>query len=338
VAEREERERFAVAALAQCLKYDRVLLKHFWQRVCRVPGDPSVIPDIAATDILLEPPHWADLRVVSDNHSKRFVWVIEVKAGTRLDERQRPDRPDVFMRPGYGYGALFVEEEKRRGTRMRFVILGARPEDNLAISLGAKRVAPIVLQQRRWEDLADGFPQTRLCKDLATCLGNLGIRAFPAAQVKNMKVNTKQTDIGKAVAILEEVQRRLDWLKGRTAVRGFQLDEGLWSVGTDLIDQENANAIKLKEFLQPPDRYLAWFGYQGKAGSAAELAIWLYCGSDEIQQKTELCLRTKGFSPETRPREGNYFNVVVKATTHSKNNDCDWFCSIFQSLGLKEKK
>src|SRR5206468_1313743 len=78
-AQRQERERFAVAALAFCLKHDRKLLEHFWQRVCRVPGDPKMMPTIAPAEILLEPPHWADLRLVSLNQTARFLWVIEVK-------------------------------------------------------------------------------------------------------------------------------------------------------------------------------------------------------------------------------------------------------------------
>jgi hypothetical protein len=37
--------------------------------------------------VLLEPPRWADLRLVSDKDGARFVWVVEVKAGSRLDAR-----------------------------------------------------------------------------------------------------------------------------------------------------------------------------------------------------------------------------------------------------------
>ena len=340
VEEREERERFAVAALALCLKYDRVLLKHFWQRVCQVPGDPKMMPDIAPSEILLEPPHWADLRLVSDNHTRRFVWVIEVKAGTHLEKRQRPDRPAVFMRPGHGYGALFADEEKRRGTNMRFVILGARPDDNLEVSLGAKRVAPIVLQQRTWQDLADGFPRTQLCKDLAIWLGNLGIRAFPAAEMKNMKVNTTSLEIGKAVTILHDVQSRLDWPdNARAGLPSFDVKDGWW-MGRHLFRAETSNPARLNNLLQPPARYVAFFGYQGGVGGTAELVVELYCGSKEAQQSSVARLR-KVFARgavEECPPDKNWFNVIVKARTHSLNNDSDWFCSVFKQLGLRVRE
>src|SRR5262245_45877936 len=92
-AEREERERYAVAALAFCLKHDPRFLKHFWTKICRAPGESLHMPPIKADGILLEPPEWADLRLVSEHRNKRSVWVIEVKAGVRLDPKQRPDKP-----------------------------------------------------------------------------------------------------------------------------------------------------------------------------------------------------------------------------------------------------
>ena len=341
VAKRKERERFAVAALALCLKHDRALLKHFWQRVCRVSGDPKVMPEIAPTDILLEPPPWADLRLVSHNRTKRFVWVIEIKAGTHLDEHQRPDRPAVFMKPGHGYGALFAEEEKRRGTNMRFVILGASPEDSLDVLLGAKRAAPIVLQQRTWQCLADDFPKTKLCDDLRICLGNLGIRAFPAAEMKNMKVNTTSLEIGKAVAILQDVQSRLDWPdKAQASIPSLHVTEGRWFMGRDLLRAKTSNAMRLNALLQPPNRYVAWFGYQGDVGGTTELVFELYCGSEQAQQRSAARVRKvlDRAIVEEEPPDKNWFNVILKTGTHSLNNDSAWFCSVFKQVGLRVRE
>ena len=65
--DREDRERFAVASLAFCLKHNSDFRRQFWERICRVPGkDPIPMPPIEAEGVLLEPPHWADLRLVSD--------------------------------------------------------------------------------------------------------------------------------------------------------------------------------------------------------------------------------------------------------------------------------
>ena len=106
-AARKDRERFAVAALAFCLKHDPAFLRHFWQGICRVPEtDPDIMPPFAADGVLLEPPEWADLRLVSESKTGRYVWVIEVKAGAGLEERQRPDKPHEFENPNSGYGAL----------------------------------------------------------------------------------------------------------------------------------------------------------------------------------------------------------------------------------------
>src|SRR6266436_9664802 len=81
---REERERFVVAALAFCLKYDRKFLAHFLRSVCHFPNDESKMPRIKPEGILLEPQRWSDLRLVCEKQGRRYVWVIEVKAGAPL--------------------------------------------------------------------------------------------------------------------------------------------------------------------------------------------------------------------------------------------------------------
>ena len=78
---REERERFIAAALALCLRCDAGFRERFWLNVCHVSDDPDSPPPIRAEDILLEPPHWADLRLISDTPSGRYIWVIEIKTG-----------------------------------------------------------------------------------------------------------------------------------------------------------------------------------------------------------------------------------------------------------------
>src|SRR5206468_1710979 len=129
-----------------------------------------------------------------------------------------------------GYGGLLNANFGFPGEILRFVLLGAKPVDL------RKRPwsLPIRVQQRYWKNLADDFPTSSVSKDLAISLGMLGIDAFPAAEVKNMKVNMRQKEFSKANSILREVERRLDWPRGRCR-REFDSDKGSWYLGVELL-------------------------------------------------------------------------------------------------------
>jgi len=39
-----DRERYTVAAIAFCLQHNPAFCEHFWQNICKVPGDPDQMP------------------------------------------------------------------------------------------------------------------------------------------------------------------------------------------------------------------------------------------------------------------------------------------------------
>jgi hypothetical protein len=324
-----EAERFAAAGIAFVWEHDLHFRKHFWRTICHIPGDP---PLSTKATISIEPHRWADLLITNPTSRGRYVYVVECKISAGLAPIQNPTTK-AFASPS-GYGRLFEANEGAKKSSLRFVVFGF-PE-RLDLTKVDSRLR-LNVHCRKWDHLAINLPEKPLSKDLAFSLGKLDIGAFPASEIKDMKVNTQRKDMGKAVAILSEVQRRLDWPQGRGSFRSFQLEEGIWSFGTELNAHKGINAGVLKALLQPPDDYLAWFGYQGGERGPSELAVWLYCRSEEIQQRIALRLNKKKFSAEKLARDGKYFNVVVKAATHSKNNDCEWFCGVFEVLGVKQK-
>src|SRR5437016_752014 len=87
---REERERFAVAALAFCLRHDEGFLRHFWEKICYVPSDPAQMPPITADDVFVEWQPWADLALRSEIATQDYLWVVEAKAGASLQPKQNP--------------------------------------------------------------------------------------------------------------------------------------------------------------------------------------------------------------------------------------------------------
>jgi hypothetical protein len=161
--QRKETERFAVAALAFCLRHDEGFRRHFWEKICRVQGvDPGEMPRITDGDIEVEPHQWADLRLTSVNGTDRFMWVIEAKAGAPLAKKQNPTK-DEFRKKGVGYGRLFRDAEAKLRTKMRYIVLGASKDLELP---ARKKVPGISVQQRSWADLLEGMPRKGIVKDL----------------------------------------------------------------------------------------------------------------------------------------------------------------------------
>ena len=338
-AKRQERERFAVAALAFCLKHDPVFLVHFWQTICRVANDPSTMPPIRPEDILLEPPHWADLRLASDENGQRYVWVIEVKTGAPLDKRQRPDCPEVFMRKGYGYGALFSSAEKDRGTKMRFIVLGANSEDNLDISNSGAACGPIAVQQRNWADLLPPW-RNPLLNDLFETLGELGINPFYMEKIKSLSVTNGLSNVGHAWKILTTVCSQLGIRPGYWSFEPETSDDGGGHAGIYIkLPPEKKSPSTAHRRLHAVTRmqtdYLAWFGYEHDTHGNTAKSVWIYSGGPDVQKK--LAAKLKPVFPLVREEttNGDYCVVVAPADGDACLGDLEWFLRVFENVNKR---
>ena len=216
-----EAERFAAAAIAFSWLHQPYLRRHFWNTVCCFPGDP---PLSVNSTISIEPEEWADLFITNPTRNGRFVYVIECKIAAPLEKHQDPTKR-AFGRSG-GYGRRFVDKEDREGTNCRFVVFGLQE----ALKSNERPwTLPLKVQERTWKQFASRFPTAPLARDLALCLGKLGVGSFPASDTKTMKVNTKRSDVGNAVRTLAEVQRRLEWPGGRGSSADFYKKGTRWS-------------------------------------------------------------------------------------------------------------
>jgi len=320
-----ESERFAAAAIAFTWQHQLQFREHFWNRICSFKGDASLTD---RAEIFVEPYRWADLLITNPAPSEAFVYVVELKIHASLEDIQNPAKRQFGL--ANGYGRLFAANFGFHGEALRFVVLGAKP-----VRLRPHPwTLPVRVAQRNWRDLAASFPISSICKDLALSLGMLGINAFPAAEVTNMKVDTRQIELAKTLAIIRETERRL-WPRNRCKSDvGFE--KGDWFIGVELQRTEVEPARSLQKLVQP--RWsVGWFGYQGEEGGPPSLAFWFYCGTSEGRRKiaSKLRHRLKGCSIDaTRPPEYDEFYLVVTARRHAFNNDCEWFCNVFRKLGL----
>ncbi len=330
-----EAERFAAAAIAFGWRHHPALRNHFWNTICRFPGDP---PLSSKATILIEPEDWADLLIVNPVKTRRLVYVIECKIGADLRRHQNPTRR-AFGAIG-GYGRSFVDSEKGQGSTLRFVVFGLPDDLNLRNKPWRLKLD---VQQRAWENLAAEFPRTAFARDLALSLGKLGVGAFPASETTTMKVNTNRSEIGNAIRTLAEVQRRIEWPSGRGSSATFSQEDSRWFLGLDLIQAPtSANSNSLKKFIKPPTRYQLWIGYEGEEGEGrTKLAFHIHSGNAPDQEKVAKRLREKlkgklrDFRIKAEERDKNWFVVTVKTDSNSLESDAGWFCSVCEALGLK---
>src|SRR5947208_2449892 len=111
----DERERFAAAAIAFCLRHDEAFLWHFWREVCRKKGErePRTKPTVE-----IEPRCWSDLLLRWD----KILCAVEIKIGAKLDDHQNPGKGAFSKRGGYGHFLLrHCRESECKG---RYVVFG----------------------------------------------------------------------------------------------------------------------------------------------------------------------------------------------------------------------
>ena len=322
---KEERERFAVATLAFCLRYDEVFRKHFWEKVCRVPDDPEQMPPIKADGVDIEPPEWADLSLTSDEGTDRYRWVIEAKAGASLKNKQNPAEPE-FLENNHGYGALLVADPASRRTRLRYIVLGA--SDVLGIRDGQKRIG-ISVQERSWARLFQGLARKGIVKDLFDTFTELRIGEFYMEKAKAIGGIGGIQDAIKASTILNAFCDHLGVRGGKMELQFDTFEDGTGCFGY-YVKQPRKTASPTYLNLQKATRTngwcIAWFGYEHDRGGKTNRAVWFYLKTDRKQDSLRNKL-SRRFSSESK-RDGSEYCVRVLSPLEQSGRDFEWFKSV----------
>ena len=318
---RSERERYATAAVAFCLKHSSSFRQRFWRTTCRMDGDPFEVPNLA---VLLEPPNWADLRLVARS-THRTVWVIEFKLDAELADKQNP-RNACFTKPGVGYGAIFHAHESQAGADLRYVVIGSRI---LRAGTGLVGSLGIHWHARSWQDLDEGtVPEDSLTADLFDSLGLLGVTAF---RMKDTKVTRIEGPFGQAAQawdVLVALAERYG--QSRSQVVADQPIPGHFNMGMFLRVPkvprgEGEQLAKLAKDLKSPLNSVVWLGYEtGPEVGGFCKSAWFYCGSRQLAKN--LRTRVKGIfsSADLKPDGANHC-VVIRAESAERQYDYDWF-------------
>jgi hypothetical protein len=323
-------ERFAAAAIGFCLRHDEKFRSHFWSCVCRYPADSDPVPDLT---IEVEPENWADLRIACEIDGRRHVWVIELKIGATLADKQNPLRAD-FLKRRLGYGWYFKEAEKGRSADLRYVVLGALLNEPAATG---KVIGGLPIKQVDWNRLAEDRPRTDLMDDLAECLGTLGIVDFQMDRfIKHGRITWDQVSVvGYAWEILEGICNQLK-IGGSSGYRvnAYVDDNGRPCFGVDV---QQATALlkpgnpryKLAEITGTTRARAntAWFGYICPKDQVMIREVWFRC-EDPAKRESLRKWMSKDFP--VRPEDTAPEWVVVSPKDADTTDDFTWFCSVFK--------
>jgi len=319
--ERREAERFAVAAVAFCLKYDERFRRHFWNKVCRQDGDSDLRPDALVT---IEAENWSDLKI--ENGDCRCI--VEFKIGADLEKKQNPNEKEFFMKDvGYGY------EMGRRRIR-RYTVLGYKEELGLGKATAKKQ---IICRECSWNDLRDGFEGlgSKLVKDLFDCLAKVGVWEF---QFMKNKITRVGADIGKVSLALDAMRWVGSALDLSTKSYSESDEEGYWWLGFNVYRSGRAENTKFLEQITGGEYpVLAWFGFQGDGNSPPERAVWLHCGDKKLACEASKCFGKPSFAA-CRTEEGDppeKWDVRITKPTDEGLADREWFHAVFCRLGLR---
>ena len=198
--EQRENERFAVAAIAFCLKHDESFRRHFFEKVCRQNDGSELNGDFR---IEFEPKPWADLKI--QNAGREYV--IEFKIGARLEPKQNPNNDEFNKKPdGYGF-------KMQENGIQRYTVLG---KENLG--LGDRKIvkvqgSEIICRECSWNVLSDGLEsskQSPMLRDLFDCLASLGIEHFEFIKAEKIQVKLPLNEAVGALLVFDAIKKRLD--------------------------------------------------------------------------------------------------------------------------------
>lgn len=324
----EEKERFAVAAIAFCLRHSMVFRAHFFEKVCRLNSDEKLNDNDFRIEV--EENNWADLRL----HNAGITYVIEFKIGADLQPKQNPTESEFWDKEKSGYGYEMV----KNGTG-RYTILGYKPnlalDKNPTVKVHEKE---IICRQCQWSVLSGGLDWSKhsIISDLFICLGNLGVEHFEFMNAKELQIKQPLDDAVRALLIFDAIQKHFK-LKGEYDFPPT-VEDSSWYLGFN-ISPKGEFGRKLADATGNAQWPIAWFGYQESNDhkGKSERAVWLYCADREHAEKIRAKLKFDDLVTDFRTLKSDWrvpdcWDVTITSPIGEIPKDCEWFQSVFDQL------
>lgn len=299
--ERQERERFSVAAIAFCIKHNDEFKRHF----LNVFGKPPQ----QKIQVTLEPEHCADLVLEGDG----YVLVLEFKIDAPLEPHQNPEKPAFWNADGYG--AKICENFAQARKDLRYVVIGKEVEKCNRDGLECSSVP--------WRNLLIcDRPENNLEEDLYDCLGHLGAPGFLHRHMKNLELAASKAKQGMAVyGFLDHVLSQEGLSSGVAASDGKTLGLNIKKAGGGGFRR------KLIEAVQPTGQSIGWIGYSTWDTEFAHLAVGFYCSQKAAESKLRKRLEAaKDLGEVANDGLHIYFDLKRDGST----DDAEWFKKVLK--------
>jgi hypothetical protein len=320
-----QRERFAVAAIAYCLKNDRDFFDHFVRNVCRVQAEE----DSRQFDILIEEKLWGDLALIKRDEA--VAYIIECKISAPLGDHQNPSTK-IFWQEGYGHHILARFPDFR--TQLRYVVLGFKRK------LPARKGPRIDWSQKSWDAL-EGVKNSPLIVDLYDSLGNLGVGRFRSRITNTMKKAATAENACETYDVLRSAYEDLGLAEGRfLADIACDLNAGWWDFGLAIrTTRREADSGyfhgRLQRAVGSTGAQIGWFGYsQGDRKSGVCFSVWFFCGPKarrSLEQRLKKKALTRVYVQPHRP-DGSFEVRMPKniAEQTISSGDKEWFVKVIR--------
>jgi len=303
--EREERERFAVAAIAFCIKHYAVFKRHFVQVVAKLPseefGDPRFEPRMNE-DLVLE--------------GERHVLILEFKIDAPLQDDQNPGK-ELFWKDGYGRKILSTYSSKE----LHYILVGTDFDQQRCDRLRGKFDMSIRCSSVPWQALGIGKRGESSLEDLYDCLASLGVSTF---RFRHMKKKTTYTHDAKSGL---ETYNFLEWVLGELELearsdssvrdRAFGMTIGR--------TKKSEMAQKLAEATQTTG-YPGWIGYAMDENGNGRPAVALYFSQKDAQNEVKKRLE-KSFGKV----EVHEFTLWIEKEGEGHLDDGEWFTKLLKT-------
>ena len=320
---REERERFAAAAIAFCLHQDAAFLRHFWDRICL---DEQEQRPTAKLSVEIEPRRWSDLLVTWEGS----LCAVEIKNGAELKDHQNPAK-DAFARSG-GYGYYLANRCRDRQCGGRYVVLGW---ERGVIPDGALNVCGLKVMYRTWISLANDMSDSPLTRDLTSLLSGFGVWAFTSRAMKGKQLSGKLGGFGHAVSILESVRDQFGWPNSAMVEAGSdQLGVHLKAFYRSKPVTGLAEKLWKDSGLTQVWNSVAWIGYLARESESPQRCVYVYCSKERREPIIAKMLSAR-FSVDDQPgsdRDGDSYCVVIWDGNDALD-DISWFKQALEAAG-----
>jgi hypothetical protein len=321
-----EAERFAAAAIGFCFKHDTCFKRHFLKCICATNPSHGV-------DLEIEPTDWADLLITAPGR----IYAVELKISAELRPHQNPITP--AWKEGYG---IFLKERIEKTRQVQYVVVSRVQkigDRNSGVQDG------ISWRRTFWFDMAKTFPETPLTRDLAESLEALGIPPLMIGRSDRMKISNRITRFGEAGRLLYDTAAKLGLNQDCCRFDAYydpKTNSGY--VGIDLKrapkNRTTPNHKLMASLITPPKKSCGWFGYVSDGANGYDMRVWFYCRNRKAAEKIRDKLESSNFVVAECERDKTvkrieWWNVVVRAKTHRRNSDRDWFVSVFEAIGIE---